>query len=67
MIMLVLFSNVLAVLFKEWKGCSPRTRLIVAAGLAVLCGAIVMLTYGNHMGEAVRVSSVCDLSAPIHA
>jgi hypothetical protein len=26
----------------------------------------VMLTYGNHMGEAVRVSSVSDYSAPIH-
>jgi L-rhamnose-H+ transport protein len=66
MIMLVLFSNALAVVLKEWKGSSLRTRLIVAAGLAVLCGAIVMLTYGNHMGEAVRVSSVSDYSAPIH-
>jgi L-rhamnose-H+ transport protein len=55
MIMLVLFSNVVAVLFKEWKGCRPRTRVIVAAGLAVLCGAIVMLTYGNHMGGTGQV------------
>jgi L-rhamnose-H+ transport protein len=54
MIMLVLFSNALAVLFKEWKGCRLRTRLIVATGLAVLCGAILMLTYGNHMGETVH-------------
>jgi L-rhamnose-H+ transport protein len=35
MIMLVLFSNLLA-------------------GLVVLCGAILMLTYGNHLGDAGR-------------
>lgn len=51
MILLVLFSNALAVLLKEWKGCRPRTRVIVAAGLVVLCGAIIMLTYGNRPGE----------------
>ena len=25
MIMLVLFSNLVAVVFREWKGCRPRT------------------------------------------
>ena len=53
MILLVLFSNALAMLFKEWKGCNPQTLAIVAAGIALLCGAVIMLTYGNHMGEAV--------------
>ena len=51
MIMLVLFSNLLAIAFKEWKGCADRTRWIIALGIAVLTGAIVMLTYGNHLGD----------------
>lgn len=54
MIMLVLFSNLLAVFFREWKGCSAPTRAMVAVGLVVLCGAILMLTYGNHLGDAGR-------------
>jgi len=48
MILLVLFSNLLAVAFKEWKGCAGRTRLLVIAGIVVLCGAVLMLTYGNR-------------------
>jgi L-rhamnose-H+ transport protein len=57
MTLLVLFSNLAALLFKEWKGCAPRTRWIVAAGLAVLCGAILMITYGNRLGEAGALTS----------
>ena len=52
MIMLVLLSNLVAVLFKEWKGCHGRTRGTIALGLAVLCAAVIMLTYGNYLGEA---------------
>lgn len=51
MIMLVLFSNLLAVLFKEWKGCRGRTQALVGLGLGVLCAAVLMLTYGNRLGE----------------
>jgi len=51
MIMLVLFSNVLAVLFKEWRGCRGRTHATAAMGLMVLCAAILLLTYGNYIGE----------------
>ena len=51
MIMLVLFSNFLAIAFKEWEGCAGRTRLIIGLGIAVLTAAVVMLTYGNHLGE----------------
>ena len=51
MIMLVLFSNLLAVVFKEWKGCRGRTQITVGLGLAALSAAILMLTYGNYQGE----------------
>ena len=50
MIMLVLFSNMLAVLFREWKGCRAHTRVAIALALTVLLAAIILLTYGNYLG-----------------
>jgi L-rhamnose-H+ transport protein len=50
MILLVLISNVIAIIFKEWKGCGGRTKTIIGSGLAVLCAAILLLTYGNYIG-----------------
>lgn len=51
MIMLVLFSNIVAIYFKEWKGCRGPTKKVVGFGLAVLCAAILFLTYGNYVGD----------------
>jgi L-rhamnose-H+ transport protein len=51
MILLVLLSNLLALAFREWKGCGSRPRLIMSFGVAVLCAAVIMLTYGNHLAE----------------
>jgi len=52
MIMLVLFSNIVAIFFKEWKGCRGPTKTVVGSGLVVLCAAILFLTYGNYIGES---------------
>ena len=51
MIILVLISNLVAIFFKEWKGCGGRTKTSIGFGLAVLCAAILLLTYGNYLGE----------------
>ena len=51
MIMLVLLSNLTAVLFREWKGCRPRTQAAIGLGLAVLVTAVLLLTYGNYLGD----------------
>ena len=50
MILLVLLSNLLALVFREWRGCSRGTLLVMASGIAVLCAAVLMLTYGNKLG-----------------
>ena len=50
MIMLVLFSNLIALVFREWKGCRLSTRTAIAGALAVLVAAILLLTYGNYLG-----------------
>ncbi|MEI8234055.1 MAG: L-rhamnose/proton symporter RhaT [Verrucomicrobiota bacterium] len=50
MIMLVLFSNMIAVLLLEWKGCQRKTQAIIAFALATLVAAILAMAYGNYLG-----------------
>lgn len=52
MILLVLLSNLTALVFREWRDCARATRLIMVLGIVVLCAAVLMLTYGNRLGEA---------------
>jgi L-rhamnose-H+ transport protein len=51
MIMLVLFSNVVGLLLKEWLACRSKTRWTLRLALAILIGAVLLLTYGNHLGD----------------
>jgi L-rhamnose-H+ transport protein len=52
MIMLVLLSTVAGLIMKEWKNCSARTIRLLTIALIVLVSAVLMLTYGNYLGEA---------------
>jgi hypothetical protein len=52
MVMLVLFSNLVAIVFREWKNCRPRTHTAIGFGLVVLCAAVLLLTYGNYLGDS---------------
>jgi L-rhamnose-H+ transport protein len=51
MIMLVLISNVVGIILREWRGCGERTRLTLGLALLVLTAAVLLLTYGNHVGD----------------
>lgn len=51
MIMLVLLSAVAGLVMKEWKNCSAKTMRLLGLALAVLLVAIMLLTYGNYLGE----------------
>ncbi len=51
MIMLVLISNVVGILFREWKDCRRRTQVVLGIGLLVLAGAVLLLSYGNYIGN----------------
>lgn len=58
MIMLVLFSNVVGVALREWRSCRHWTRMTVRGALLVLVAAVVLLTYGNYLGdEAARAAA----------
>lgn len=50
MIMLVLFSSFAGIAMKEWTNCSLKTKRFLVIALVVLIVAVVVLTYGNHLG-----------------
>ena len=52
MIMLVLISNVVGIVLREWRGCLGPTRVVRGLALLVLVAAVLLLTYGNQLGEA---------------
>lgn len=51
MILLVLLSSVTGLIMKEWKSCSNKTMRLLIAALVVLVVAVLLLTYGNYLGE----------------
>jgi L-rhamnose-H+ transport protein len=53
MIMLVLISNLVGLVLREWRGCGARTRGTLGLALLILSAAVLLLTYGNHLGEVV--------------
>jgi L-rhamnose-H+ transport protein len=53
MIMLVLISNLVGILLREWQQCRRLTHRMIGAALAVLIGAVLLLTYGNYIGEVL--------------
>lgn len=51
MIMLVLISNVVGVALREWRQCRRLTHATIACAMLVLVGAVLLLTYGNYLGD----------------
>jgi len=51
MTMLILFSTIAGLAMKEWHGRSRRTRTAITLALTVLVAAVLILTYGNYLGE----------------
>ena len=51
MIMLILFSIIVGVVLREWRGSRPATKTAVGFAFVVLVCAVLFLTYGNHLAE----------------
>lgn len=58
MIMLVLISNLVGMVLREWRSCRRLTHRTLAAALAVLIAAVLLLTYGNYVGESAATATV---------
>ncbi|MEI7899719.1 MAG: L-rhamnose/proton symporter RhaT [bacterium] len=53
MIMLVLISNLVGLLLREWWRCKGRTYRMLIIAMAVLISAVLLLTYGNYIGAII--------------
>jgi L-rhamnose-H+ transport protein len=51
MIMLVLFSSVVGLAFREWAGVKSKTKWVLTIAIIVLILAVLVLTYGNYLGD----------------
>jgi L-rhamnose-H+ transport protein len=49
MIILILLSCGFGVAIGEWKKCKPSTKLMVTASIALLLGAVGLISYGNYI------------------
>lgn len=52
MSMLILASNLVGRVLKEWEGASPLPRRVVQAGMAIIILAVLVIAYGNYLGAA---------------
>lgn len=49
--MIVLFSAVVGLMMREWKGCRLRTWATLSAAFVALLAAVGLMTYGNYLGS----------------
>ncbi|PTY05287.1 L-rhamnose/proton symporter RhaT [Opitutaceae bacterium EW11] len=47
---IIIFSTMWGVVFKEWRGSSRRTHLLIGAGIAVLILSTLIIGYGSYVG-----------------
>lgn len=57
MIMLVLISNLVGIVLREWRDCRRLTDRTITVALLVLGGAVLLLTYGNYVGDLAATPS----------
>jgi len=51
MIILILMSCGFGVAIGEWKACRPSTKFCLAAAIALLLGAVGLITFGNYLAN----------------
>jgi L-rhamnose-H+ transport protein len=49
---IIIFSTLWGVYFREWRGSSRRTHVLIASGIAVLILSTLVVGYGSFVGSA---------------
>jgi L-rhamnose-H+ transport protein len=49
MILLIVFSCGFGVAIGEWRACRPATKFLISAAVALLLGAVGLISYGNYI------------------
>jgi L-rhamnose-H+ transport protein len=47
---IIIFSTLWGIALKEWRGVSPRTKMLVFLTLLTLVGSTMIVGYGNYLG-----------------
>jgi len=47
---IIIFSTLWGIGLKEWRGASPRTKLLLCLSLVFLIASTVVVGYGNYLG-----------------
>lgn len=48
MTMLVLFSSLVGLVLREWRGCGKPTKAVLAIAIALLISAVLLIAHGNQ-------------------
>lgn len=52
MAFIIVFSNIWALIFREWKGSSKRTHRLIILGILVLVASICVVGWGKYLKKA---------------
>jgi L-rhamnose-H+ transport protein len=52
MAILILASNLVGIVLREWKGAAALPRQVVNAGMCIILLGILAITYGNYLGAS---------------
>jgi L-rhamnose-H+ transport protein len=58
MLMLILFSSLVGIIMREWYGRRPRTKAVITLAMLVLVVAVLLLAYGNYLGDQADKSAI---------
>jgi len=50
MAFIIVFSNLWGIYFREWKGTTQVTKLMVWCGIGILLASTVVIGLGNYLG-----------------
>jgi L-rhamnose-H+ transport protein len=51
MAFIIIVANVWGIVLKEWKGVSPRTRVLVSLGILTVILSVILVGYGNALKQ----------------
>jgi L-rhamnose-H+ transport protein len=50
---MIIFSTLLGIMMKEWKGVSRRTKSLLCASLIILVSSLLVIGYGNYLKPTI--------------
>jgi len=58
---MIIFSTLLGIMMKEWKGVSLRTKSLLCASLIILVSSLVIIGYGNYLQPQITKGEIAKI------